>query len=388
MNYSYSILMAFLTLAGAHQLSAQVYNPFFQNIVNSIDLEILDDHLQTHEDFGSKDPGTTALINSFEWLKSNYEDWGYTDISIDTFYYGGHECYNLIVTKTGSEFPDKYVIIDAHYDSRNGPGADDNGTGTAIVLECARSLKDIDTDYSVRFIHFSAEEVGLKGSYHYVDHVVVPENHDIKLVFNIDAVGGVNGMLNNTIVCEQDESYPHDNDFVSSQYTDTLSVLMEMYSELETEISYAYATDYVPFMEEGYIITGLYEMNENPYAHTPNDLIANLDLLSFHEVAKGAVGASLFFTGAHNTTNTIEAEFQNLISIYPNPASHFIHIKMADFAPRNRLQIFTQQGQQMLEQEIGSDTKVDISELPQGFYILIFNDGSTKPIIKKLNKIG
>lgn len=387
MRNIYTLLFGILLAFGMNDIHAQDYNPFYQNIVNNIDLELMDTQLQTHEDFGSKDPGTQALINSFEWLKGTYEDWGYTDISVDTFNYNGHECYNLIVTKTGSEFPDEYVIIDGHYDSRNGPGADDNGTGTVIVLECARLLKDIDTDYSVRFIHFSAEEVGLRGSYHYVDQVVVPEDHQIKLVFNIDAVGGVNGMLNNTIVCEQDESAPHDNDLASSQYTDTLSVLMEMYSEMETEISYAYATDYVPFMEEGYVITGLYEYNETPYAHTPNDLIANLDLGSVHEVAKGSVAASLYFAGAHNTIGIHEDETLDLISMYPNPASNRLHIQMADQGIENHLQIYNQQGQEVMALNLDLNSQIDISTLPSGLYFLVFNADSHHSITKKLSKI-
>jgi len=387
MKYIYLIISGILCLSNLKIANAQEHNPFFQNIVNNIDFDLLDEHLQMHEDFGSKDPGTQALINSFEWLRSNYEEWGYTDISVDTFYYGGHECYNLIITKTGSLYPDDYVIIDGHYDSRNGPGADDNGTGTVIVLECARLLKDIDTEYSVRFIHFSAEEVGLVGSRHYVDHVVLPEEHQIKLIFNIDAVGGVNGMLNNTIVCEQDESFPHDNDLASSQFTDTLSVLMEMYSEMETEISYAYATDYVPFMEEGYVITGLYEYNETSYAHTPNDLIANLDLGSVHEVAKGSVAASLYFAGAHNTTGIHEDETLDLISMYPNPASNRLHIQMADQGINNHLQIYNQQGQEVMAMDLDLNSQIDISFLPNGLYFLVFNANTHHSLTKKLSKI-
>lgn len=381
------ISLTVLLLMTPFSAIGQEYQPFFQNVVNTIDFDQLDANLQTHEDFGIKQPGTEALNNSFAWLKSKYESWGYTHIDIDTFYYAGHECYNLIVTKTGSLFPDNYVIVDGHYDSRNGPGANDNGTGTVIVLECARLLKDIDTDYSVRFIHFSAEEVGLVGSRHYVDNVVLPEDHQIKLVFNIDAVGGVDGLVNNIIVCEQDESYPHDNDLASSQYTDTLSVLMEMYSEMETEISYAYATDYVPFMEEGYIITGLYEYHETPYAHSPNDLIANLDLASVHEVAKGSVAASLYFSGAHNTTGFRENESLDFISIYPNPASDRLHIQMADLGIVNHLQIYSQQGQEVMSMDVDLNSQIDISSLPGGLYFLVFNASTPHTITKKLSKI-
>ncbi|WP_435525179.1 M28 family peptidase [Chryseobacterium indoltheticum] len=68
----------------------------------------------------------------------------------------------------------------------------DNGSGTAILLEAARILKDVPTEYSVKFIHFSGEEQGLVGSNHYVNNVVFSNNVrqlNLKVVFNIDQVG-------------------------------------------------------------------------------------------------------------------------------------------------------------------------------------------------------
>lgn len=376
-------LCLFISLFLSIAASAQEHNPFYQSIVDQLDFEILNQNLETHVSFGSKDPGTEALVNSFNWLKNQYEEWGYEDIQIDTFYYSGHECYNLIVTKTGLVFPEEYLIVDGHYDTRNGPGANDNGTGTAIVLECARLLKDVDTDYSVRFIHFSAEEVGLIGSRHYVDETVVPENHQIKLVFNIDAVGGVNGMVNDIIVCEQDESYPHENDLASSQYTDTLSVLMEMYSNLNTEISYAYATDYVPFMEEGYVITGLYEYNETPYAHTPNDVISNMDMDYFHEVAKGSVAAGLYFAGAHNYTQVSNINKIH-ISIYPNPASEFIFIDLPEDQLIHKYSLYNQRGFEVLKGNSLYHNKLKIDHLNYGVYLLQLTLNNGKKMVKKV----
>lgn len=382
----YLLIWMFSLIIGQNSAYSQDFNPYYQSIVGEIDIPLLQEHLQTHEDFGAKQVGTEALNNSFDWLKSNYENWGYTDIDIDTFYYAGHECYNLIVTKTGTNYPDQYVIIDGHYDSYNGPGTDDNGTGTAIVLESARLLKDITTEYSVRFIHFSAEEVGLVGSSHYVDHVVVPEDHDIKLVYNIDAVGGVNGMNNEVIICERDESYPHENDDASSMFTDTLAVLMEMYSNIQTEISYAYATDYVPFMEEGYIITGLYEANENPYAHSPNDILANMDIAYFNEVAKGAVGAALFFTGAYNSVSVSESILADHFQIYPNPVSDILHLKSTKSEQSvHTIKVMNLQGKVILETAYQSN--LDLSSLASGLYLLSFEIPNQRPIIKKIHKI-
>lgn len=377
----FSLLLAF-------QSKAQESNSYYETIVENMDMDFLETNLQQHVDFGSKDPGTEALVNSFNWIKSSYGEWGYEDISIDTFTYLGNECYNLIITKSGTHYPNKYVIIDGHYDTRNGPGANDNGTGTAIVLEIARMLKDIDTEYSVRFIHFSAEEVGLVGSNHYVDHVVVPESHDIKLVFNIDAVGGVNGMTNDIIVCERDESAPNSNNAASAAITDTLSNLMQLYSNLNTEISYAYSTDYVPFMEEGYVITGLYEKNETPYAHTPNDNIENMDLEYFKEVAKGSLGASLYFTRAYETTDVEEFDKEIVFSAYPNPVTTVLNIELANSDKKQLLRIMNQQGQTIISQEINMNSRIDFSDLPNGLYFLVLETDNGEQLVRKVNKIN
>lgn len=380
-------ILLILFLIGFHS-KAQESNSYYETIVENMDMDILVANLQQHVDFGSKDPGTDALVNSFNWLKSSYEEWGYEDISIDTFYYSGNECYNLIITKTGSLYPNQYVIIDGHYDTRNGPGANDNGTGTAIVLEIARMLKNLDTEYSVRFIHFSAEEVGLVGSHHYVDHVVVPEAHDIKLVFNIDAVGGVNGMSNDIIVCERDESAPHSNNAASAAITDTLSNLMELYSNLNTEISYAYSTDYVPFMQNGYVITGLYEYNETPYAHSPNDIIENMDLDYFKEVAKGSLGASLYFAGAYNSTGIEENLPSDLISTYPNPVTSILNIRISNIESPHKIRMMNQQGQIIMEKVIHTNTQIDLSHLPNGLYFLVLDTDNGEQLVRKINKIG
>src|SRR5690606_32259416 len=175
-------------------------------------------------------------------------------------------------------------------------GTNDNGSGTVLIMELARLLATVPTEYSIKFIHFSGEEDGLVGSNYYVNNTVIPQNLDIKLVLNIDEVGGVNGMTNNTIVCERDQSNtPSTNNAASNTATNQLATCIELYSNLNTEISYAYASDYIPFEDNNEIITGLYEYNETPYAHGPNDVLANMDTNYLYEVTKGTLGAALFF---------------------------------------------------------------------------------------------
>jgi Zn-dependent M28 family amino/carboxypeptidase len=63
-------------------------------------------------------------------------------------------------------------------------------------------LKNVNTEYSIKFINFTAEETGYTGSTNYLNSIVIPQNLDIRLVFNIDEVGGVAGQVNDIIKCE------------------------------------------------------------------------------------------------------------------------------------------------------------------------------------------
>lgn len=77
--------------------------------------------------------------------------------------------HNLIVELPGKELPREVLIIGAHFDAAPGaPGADDNGSGTAALLELARVLRDRPMKRTVRLIFFNLEEIGLKGSAEYV----------------------------------------------------------------------------------------------------------------------------------------------------------------------------------------------------------------------------
>jgi len=318
-----------LLLISSGHLFAQNFDTYIQEQTDQLSYDSLYQKLQHFESLGIKEVGTQNLDNTKDWIVNFYQQNGYTDITFDSFNLGQNQVSNIIVTKTGTIYPDTYLIVDGHYDTYNGPGVNDNGTGTAIVLEVARMLKDIETAYSIKFIHFTAEEIGLVGSSHYVENIVLPEEMDIRLVFNIDEVGGVAGETNNTITCERDEWSPTSNNEASAAFTDTLASLTEMYSDLFTQISYAYGSDYVPFMENGYVVTGLYETNESPFPHSVNDSLSKLDPEYVFEVAKASLASTLYFSNYINTNTVIT---QNpLVSIdfniSPNPFKNYFEFE-------------------------------------------------------------
>jgi hypothetical protein len=269
--------------------------PAYETIVDRVSADSILAHLQKLESLGVKTPGTQALDDTRDWLHAKYASYGYPNITTHDFDYQIHTLQNIVVTKTGTVAPDKHLIIDGHYDTIVGPGVNDNGSGVAAILEAARVLADVDCDVSIRFIHFSGEEEGLIGSTAYVDEVVVPQDMDILLVLNIDEIGGIAGMANHTVTCERDEGWPTGNNAASAAYTDSLAALTELYTSLNTQIAHAWGSDYLPFEDAGYIITGFYETNESPYPHTPDDRLVNMDPDYVTEIARATVAAALHF---------------------------------------------------------------------------------------------
>tara|TARA_B100000809_G_scaffold34084_1_gene29910 strand:- start:20125 stop:21294 length:1170 start_codon:yes stop_codon:yes gene_type:complete len=368
-------LKTFLTLISIFIgtiVNAQSYNNFYGDIVNNYSSDTIHKYLVEFENLGIKEHGTPALQNTLDWLVEKYTNYGYSDIEIDTFNYAAQDDYNLIITKQGSVYPNTYVIIDGHYDTRSGTGTNDNGTGTAIIMEVARLLENITTEYSIKFIHFSGEEDGLIGSTNYVNNVVLPTNMDIKIVFNIDEVGGVNGLTNNTIVCERDQSNPSVANASSYAYTDTLANCIELYSTLMTEISYAYSSDYMPFQAQEKVITGLYEKNESTHAHTPSDSLGNMDTNYVYEITQGTIGASLYFAVAHEFPIGISDLDPNnqTIKIYPNPTQKELTIHLNKLETQNSTILITNiLGETVLQKEVENKLeRLNLGFLASGIY--------------------
>jgi len=99
----------------------------------------------------------------------------------------------LADTPTGRE--DRTVVVGAHLDSVDeGPGINDNGSGTSAILETALQMAELDIQpvNRVRFAFWGAEEDGLIGSQYYVDHLPKRELKDIALNLNHDMVGSTN----------------------------------------------------------------------------------------------------------------------------------------------------------------------------------------------------
>lgn len=261
-------------------------------------------NLKEFEKLGIKTTGSLENDNALKWIKNKYLSFGYSEDQIeeDPFSIGRLKSKNIIITKKGTVYPDKYVIICGHFDSINGPGVNDNGSGTSIMLEAAKILKDIPTEYSIKFIHFSGEEQGLYGSKHYANDVVFQNKIrqiDIKMVFNLDQVGGKKGMFNDTVFCDEDQGGSSKNNAASTQVTKELMTCTTLYSPLQAKTDPAEDSDYISFEKKGEVITGFFEYLRSDLPHTKDDTFANTDIMYVFNVGKATIGALQHFAVAN-----------------------------------------------------------------------------------------
>ena len=118
---------------------------------------------------------------------------------------------NVLAMIPGTIEPDSFIVFGAHYDHLGLMGevmilgANDNASGTAMVLDLARHYAENPPAWSVAFIAFTAEEMGLLGSFHYVNNPLFPLEQ-IALMINLDMVGtGSDGitLVNGAVFREQ-----------------------------------------------------------------------------------------------------------------------------------------------------------------------------------------
>lgn len=293
--------------------------------VTEVNQQLLD-----YENFGPKPTGSLELELVNDWLVSYYTDLGYT-VSLDSFKVGSLLTSNIIIEKHGKDTT-QWVVIGAHYDSVvDSYGANDNGTGVVATMQIARLIRDIPTQLSVRIINFGAEELGLLGSEHYVANTLSASD-SIAVMFNLDQLGGTKSADNSKIVCERDEGNRiAQNDLPSARKTDTLAHIFTQYTHLKPVLGPAFSTDYMPFEERGYTITGLYQESDyNAFYHSSSDRLFNMDTEATKEVIKGTVAASIYFARP-----LVADTEQDLITLVPNPARNFVRVIVTDYTEVN-----------------------------------------------------
>ena len=140
---------------------------------------------------GARVAATDKEVEAASYLKSQLERIGLKP-EIQNFTYnrnGVKNSANVIAYKKG--ISSKEIIVGAHYDSVStggSKGVDDNASGVGVLLEVAEQLRYVSTPYSIKFVLFGAEEVGLRGSQYYVSRMSQEEKDNTVLMVNLDSL--------------------------------------------------------------------------------------------------------------------------------------------------------------------------------------------------------
>jgi len=204
---------------------------------------------------------------------------------------------NVVATLKGTDPNDSRIfIISGHLDTRrsdvmdvvgDAPGADDDGSGTSAVIECARVMSKHSFPATIIFVAVSGEEQGLLGST-FMANKAKKENWNIEGVFNNDIIGSNNSnethIINNTKVRVFSEGIPMyeteknikrimalglENDSKSRQLARYIKEIGERYVD-NLQVQMVYRTDrflrggdHLPYLQNGFTAVRITEMNEN-----------------------------------------------------------------------------------------------------------------------------
>jgi hypothetical protein len=169
-------------------------NSTIQNLTYQVSIANLEKDIRFLQNLGIREAQSPTALVAQNWIIEKFESFG-LDVSVHHFISWKYPANgdtlaagNVVAVKRGTKLPEQYIIISAHYDHPDGPGADDNASGTAGVIECARILSKFPTKCSIIFVVFNAEEYAFHGSVPFAAKCA-EENMNILGVFNLDMLG-------------------------------------------------------------------------------------------------------------------------------------------------------------------------------------------------------
>lgn len=211
-----------------------------KDFTNRIEVSNIKGDVESLASFKTRAVGTADNQKATGLVKDFLQGLGYST-SVQCY---RPEACSVIADKAGDGSSKNVIMIMAHLDSvgRSFAGADDNASGTAVLMEVARVLKDYDNKNTIRFFVTNGEESGLLGAKHYANFL--KNNGEIKnliLAINMDMVGyNSNGIVE----LETDEQY--------EKLANWFAQLAGTYTKLKSKITIgAWGSDHVPFISGG-----------------------------------------------------------------------------------------------------------------------------------------
>lgn len=270
---AYFILFIFLIVSCSNEKQNQIDDPKETIVFNDsktvatysnlISADSLKKHVYTltSDEFQGRATGSVGLEKASEFVKNYYSrnaiksplpnnDY-FQRIPQGYFSEAVPKSQNVVAFIEGSEKPNEVLIISAHLDHLGQvddviyPGADDNASGTAAVMEIAKAFATAKKEgngpkRSILFLHLTAEELGLYGSQYYIEHPIFPLDKTVADL-NIDMIGRVDNVYQ--LKKQEDYIYLIGADKLSSKLHDISEVANEKFTQLKLDYTYNSETD-------------------------------------------------------------------------------------------------------------------------------------------------
>lgn len=275
---TYYYFSALITL-GQHRNSTKM-----SQILDSVSKENIQEEVVRLASYDTRAVGTKGNQDAIKSVSDKLSQMGY---EIKKICYAANAC-SIVADKKGSMFPDQVLMTMAHLDSvgESFAGADDNASGTSVLLEMARVLKDHPNKKTMRFFITNGEESGMLGAAHYA-RLLANQNQIKQLAFviNMDMVGYNS---NGVVELETNPEF----EAQAKWYAD----LVYRYTTLKPKITLgAWGSDHVPFLRRGVnsILTIENWDTKTPCYHAECDTPETLNYDYATEIAKLNVAAIL-----------------------------------------------------------------------------------------------
>ena len=333
------------------------------------------------------------------YLKDRMEYYGFETV-IDSFYmedyiWGDMErsenmfLYNVLALKRAyNQNTDTSIFLGAHYDNRStsfsfndsyilAPGADDNASGVACLLEIARVLSEstIENKYNIRIEFYAGEEVNLLGSSHRLQSISYDWTPYPIAMINLDMVG------NNLSDSIQINYYDNCDWLTNIVYNNTVTHtnLIPKFTQEFIERS-----DSWMFFAWGFDAVFLSENDFSPFYHTPQDSSVFLDYDYMSKITNITLAITFDIMNKGREDVFIENEAtdnEDIICYFDNAT---IYLPKLPNNLRN-IVLVNQLGEIVFETN-KAEQKINISTLPKGCYILLLETTTTTKIVKKIIK--
>ncbi len=346
--------------------------------------------IQDLEGFGTRYSYNLKCESAAFYLRDRLAGLGYT-VRLDTYYLRQPttRAFNVEATLTGQVKPESIVVACGHFDSYSGgnqndaPGADDNATGTAAVIELARVLKQAQFRSSVKFLCFSGEEQWMKGSYHWVDSTAIPESLKIAGAYNLDMFGYAAYDTDLVFINTNTASRPLADlcDSTNGWYSIGLRVM----NYLDEDIY----GDNTPFWEAGYLSVFALEDSEwgiwngsNPNYHSPGDTFGTLTMSLVTRTSRMTAACIATLAGPHFSVGVIESP-KPQTSIYKSEAAIIGSVLLMPddrgTATGDPVELLDVAGREVMRAEPGPN---DVGALAPGIYFIRAGDVVFRRVVK------